>query len=485
MIRSSLFGDALAYVDGKWTGSDLNQLLPVVDPATGDRIAEVPDLGGTETTRAVEAAERALTAGMLSPEADSRRRRTAWLRAIAEALREHRSEFARLITLENGKPLAEAGGEVEYAAGFFHDASGRVEELAPRRLAERPRDLDWTVYARPAGVAALITPWNFPLAMIAKKLSAAIAAGAPSVTKPSEKTPLTMIALFALMDRLALPPGFVNLVIGQPDAIGQVLTSHPAVRVVSFTGSTRVGRLLAAQCAPHMKRLALELGGNAPFVVFQDADLAAAADQLVQNKFRAGGQTCVCANRVLVQREAMPAFSALMAERVARLVAGPGSTPGHDIGPMIDLSARAKVDRLVTDALSSGATVLARGTVRGDAARFYPPTVLGGITAAMACTREEIFGPVVALQEFRDEEEAITLANDTEYGLAAYLFTSNQDRLTRIPARLHFGHLGWNTGQGPTPEAPFGGMVQSGMGREGGLEGILEFVELQTLPFKP
>lgn len=484
MISSPLVEDWLAYIDAKWTAADSGRTLPVIDPSSGETIALVPDMGNEETGRALTAAERALAAWLGNSEDVSRSTRRSWLLAIADALLENRAELARLITLENGKPLGEAEGEVDYAAGFFRDAAKRIEALAPRVLAEHPRGLEWTVHSRPAGVAALVTPWNFPLAMIAKKLAGAIAAGAPSVTKPSEKTPLSMIALFALLDRLNLPAGFVNLVVGMPEAIGETLTSHPAVRVVSFTGSTRVGTLLAAQCAPHVKRLALELGGNAPFLVFADADLPAAADELLANKFRAGGQTCVCANRVLVQHEAMPAFSQLVGARVQRLRAGSGLVPGHDLGPMIDRNGWAKVERLVSDALSGGAEIIAQGSVNGDPARFYPPTVLGGVTAAMACAREEIFGPIVALQVFRDETEAIALANDTEQGLAAYVFTQDASRRERIPPLLRFGHIGWNTGAGPTPEAPFGGMKHSGMGREGGMEGVLEFVELQTVPRK-
>lgn len=475
MLESKLLPHLDGYIGGKWTGGA--GALAVINPANGEILAEVPDMGEGETENAVEAAAACLD------EPASLEKRRSWVRALGAAIRENREELGRIITLENGKPIVEGEGEADYAAGFFEHTAEHMDILEPRRLKERPRDHAWTVYSRPAGVAALITPWNFPLAMVAKKLSGALAAGCPSVIKPSEKTPLTMIALFTLLERVGLPPGMCNLVTGMPKPIGKVLCEHPAVRVISFTGSTGVGKHLIAAGAGTVKRMALELGGNAPFIVFADADLELAADHLMQNKFRAGGQTCVCANRILVESPAAETFAAAVSKRVKTLVVGDGLERKTSVGPMIDADGMEKVRRHLADAVDKGAKVVAEASAPDvEAARFFSPTVLRGITGEMACTREETFGPLVPIMEFESEERAVSLANDTEYGLAAYLFCGNRERAERVISRLRFGHVGRNTGTGPTPEAPFGGMKQSGIGREGGHEGILEFVELQTVP---
>lgn len=322
--------------------------------------------------------------------------------------------------------------------------------------------------------------------MIAKKLAASLAAGSPAVIKPSSKTPLTMIALFTLLEReLDLPPGMVNLVIGPAGEIGNTLCEHPEVQMVSFTGSTETGRELMARCAPQVKKVSLELGGNAPFIVFADADLDLAADQLMANKFRGAGQTCVCANRILVQREALEVFGEKVAERVRRLKVGDGMDPDTDIGPLIDHNGFNKVRRHVEDALAKGARLVA-GELPAPAQRdwgcFYPPSVLTHVQSDMVVQHEETFGPLVPLMPFADDAEAVRMANDTEFGLAAYLFTADDERAQRMIPQLRFGHVGHNTGSGPTPEAPFGGMKQSGIGREGGIEGLFEFVEPQTVP---
>ena len=449
----------------------------VHDPATGDLLATLPSYGATETMVMVANAEEALTAP------SSLAVRAGWLNDVAHVQLANKEELARIITLENGKPINEARGEVEYAAGFYRAAAEATRALAPRTLPSKPKDLSWTVHARPAGVVGLITPWNFPLAMLAKKLSGSIAAGAPAVVKPAEKTPLTTLALFHLLDQLGLPPGLVNLIFGDAPAIGKALCEHPAVRVISFTGSTGVGKILATQSAPHMKRLALELGGNAPFIVFADADLNAAADQLMASKFRCSGQTCVSANRVLVDAAVADAFQDLVAEKVLALKMGHGLEPGTTVGPLIDDGAVAGVDRLVQDALSKGARALVGGSLKtGLSKAFYPPTVLVDVRAGMAILREEAFGPVVPIATFASEQEVVAAANDTEYGLAAYVFTADEARGQRVAAALRFGHVALNSGTGPTPEAPFGGMKFSGYGREGGEEGVLEFTELQTIP---
>jgi succinate-semialdehyde dehydrogenase/glutarate-semialdehyde dehydrogenase len=469
MFASDLIPETKGRIDGAWADAASGKTLAVTDPATGEELARVPDMDGADTTRAVEAADRCFARGAAPPET-----RGAWLRGVGDAIRGHRRELGRIITLENGKPLDQGVGEADYAAGFFHVTAGNLGAIASRTLAERPRDHAWTVHHRPAGVAALITPWNFPLAMAAKKLSAALAAGCPVVVKPSEITPLSMIALFTLLERAGLPPGMANLVTGMPEPIGRVLCEHPAVRVLSFTGAT----------ADSVKRLALELGGNAPFIVFEDADLDAAVDHLIQNKFRGSGQTCVCANRILVQRPVIEPFTAAVADRVRRLRTGPGLEEGVDVGPLINRAGYDKVRRHLSDALAKGAVQIASGPLPPNPGTglYFPPTVIRGVTPDMACAREETFGPLIPIMEFATEEDAVRESNATEYGLAAYLFTADRARAERVIAGLRFGHVGHNTGTGPAPQAPFGGMKQSGIGREGGIEGILEFVEMQTVP---
>lgn len=479
MIDSPLLPHTGGYIDGRWINAD--KRFSVRNPATGELLAEVAALGPAETTAAIAAARNSL-----SQPADLERRR-GWLNRIAEVLVAHREEIGRILTLEHGKPWPEAQSEVDYAAGFFRQCAEQIEELAPHRLASTPRNCRWTVYYRPAGVAALITPWNFPIGMIAKKLSAALAADCPSVIKPSSKTPLTMIALFTLLDReLDLPPGRVNLVTGPAGPISDTLMAHPHVRVISFTGSTEVGKQLISASAGGVKKLALELGGNAPFIVFEDADLDRAADQLIANKFRGGGQTCVCANRVYVQRSVEAAFADKLASRIQKLKVGYGMEPGVDIGPLIDRAGWDKVSRHLDDVLAHGGQIVSGARPPepkgGDWGCFFPPVLVRGVTHEMACTREETFGPLVPLIGFDSEDEVIRQANDTEFGLAAYVFTNDRERGLRVVSLIEAGHVGLNTGTGPAPEAAFGGWKQSGYGREGGREGLFEFVEPQTVP---
>lgn len=478
MIDSPLIRNPAGFIAGRWTGALAGATLRVADRATGEPLADVPDMAGAETTAAVEAAARALDS---PPSMDDRRR---WLREIARLLVENKDDLARIITREQGKPLKESAVEVEYSAGFFNFFAGQLHHLESQSLPEPIRGLRWTIHRRPAGVVALITPWNFPLAMLAKKLAPAIATGCGVVVKPADLTPLASIALWRLIERLDVPAGMLNLVIGRPGPIGEVLCSHPAVRLISFTGSTAVGKLLIQQTAPHVKRLALELGGNAPYIVMDDADPVAAADALMPNKFRCGGQTCVCANRIYVHRDIERAFVEAISQRVASLRVGNGLDPQTDIGPLINRAAFEKVARHVGDALERGAVRQVgddRPPPTADHGAFYSPTVLTNANSQMMLSREETFGPVVAIETFDTEEQAIALANGTPYGLAAYLFTRDTARADRMIRRLSFGHVGLNTGTGPTPEAPFGGMKQSGFGREGGVEGLLEFTELQTV----
>ena len=481
MIQSPLLEPIAAYVHGQWIQAASKATFDVSNPADNSLLCSVPRLSGQEAVRAIESATRA------QESSTSIEQRSKWLGRLAELILENKRELGRIITLEHGKPWPEAIGEAEYAASFFRYYAEAVQHLEPKAVPGRPRNHSWTVYYRPAGVVALITPWNFPLAMLAKKFSAALPADCASVVKPSSKTPLSMIALFSLIHQLDLPTGKASLVLGSAGEIGDVLCTHPAVRVISFTGSTDVGKKLMAMSAPHLKRLSLELGGNAPFIVFDDADLDHAVDAFVMNKFRGAGQTCVCANRLYVHKDIAGEFASRLAKRVRRMKIGNGIEEGTDIGPLIDSEAREKVQRHFDDAIAHGATCLAGGTdilsaEQESIGSYFPPTVLGGVTAAMACVNEETFGPLAPMIKFSDEAEVVREANRTEYGLAAYLFTANEARAERIIAKLAFGHVGHNTGTGPTAEAPFGGMKQSGFGREGGLEGLHDFTEPQSVP---
>ena len=477
MIDSPLLPSLGGYINGAWQMADTGDTVAVSNPANADHLADVAAMGGAETRRAIAAAE----AAQARPNDLDQRRR--WLEAIAAALTGEREEIGRILCLEHGKPLAEAQGEVDYAAGFFRYAAAHIDALAPHTLDERPRDCTWHVHHRPAGVVGLITPWNFPIGMIAKKLSAAIAADCASVIKPSSKTPLTMIALFTLLEReVGLPAGRVNLVMGRAGPITEALFEAPSVRVISFTGSTEVGRTLIEQSAAGVKRLTLELGGNAPYIIFDDADLDHAADQLIGNKFRGGGQTCVCANRIFVHADVAGDFADRLAERARALSVGDGMQPGTRLGPLIDENAVAKVRRHVEDAVAKGARSVYQGDASGLPGTFYPPTVLLDVPADAACYREETFGPLVPIITFADEPEVVAMANDTDFGLACYVFSADRSRGERVIEQLRFGHAALNTGSGPTPEAPFGGMKQSGFGREGGLEGLFEFTETQTVP---
>ncbi|MFT6144849.1 MAG: succinate-semialdehyde dehydrogenase/glutarate-semialdehyde dehydrogenase [Myxococcota bacterium] len=475
-MNSRLLPTLAGYWDGAFRPLATLPTFDVVDPATTSTLASLPTYSTDHASLAVDAAAGALA------QPPSLEQRGKWLLAVERALLDNLTELAQIITAENGKPIAESQGEVRYSAGFFADAANQLTHLDSRDLPITAKGHRWRLHHRPAGVAGLITPWNFPMGMLAKKLSGAIAAGCPTVIKPSELTPLSCIAWFTLLHDLDLPKGFVNLVFGDAPAIGQVLCERMEVRVISFTGSTGVGRLLATQSAPNLKRMSLELGGNAPYVVFDDADLDHAVGHLMANKFRNAGQTCVCANRILVQDAAYDAFIRRASDRVRALVVGPGADLNTDVGPLIDERARIKVASMVTDAVAHGAVIAVGGNSAPGEGAFFEPTLLTGVTASMRCSQEELFGPVVAIERFVDEEAGILRANDTEYGLAAYVFSTDVDRLERVAARLHFGHVGLNTGTGPTPEVPFGGMQQSGLGREGGLEGILEYIELQTCP---
>lgn len=479
MIESHLLKNLSGYIGGKWVDADSGDTLAVMNPANGKELAQVPVMGADETQRAIDAGKKALAQGSSIEE------RKEWLSDIHDALMSEKSEIGRILCLEHGKPWKEAEGEAAYAAGFFADAAKHIDKLAPHKLDEKPKDCSWTVHHRPIGVVALITPWNFPIGMIAKKLAPALAAGCPVVIKPASLTPLTMISLFSLLHGLDLPEGMVNLVMGKSGPIGDTLCQSPDVPMLSFTGSTEVGKHLIDNTKDHVKKLALELGGNAPFIVFEDADLDLAADNLIGNKFRGGGQTCVCANRVYVHEKIAEQFTGKVVERVRKMTVGDGMDEKIDMGPLIDEAGFNKVLDHLSDALKHGATLAAGkqpDELSTDNGLFFPPTVVTGVTHDMKCCKEETFGPLVPIIEFASDEQAVEFGNNTVFGLAAYVFTQDDDRANKIISALHFGHVGYNTGTGPTPEVPFGGMLQSGIGREGGAEALFEFVEIQSVP---
>jgi succinate-semialdehyde dehydrogenase/glutarate-semialdehyde dehydrogenase len=479
MIESPLLPHHKNYIDGNWV--DGQGLKKTVDrnPATGEVLAEIQQASPSDATAAIEAAHRSLSGAQASLAV-----RKTWLAGLHGALQDNRDELARIITLEQGKPLREAKVEVDYAAAFFRFFAENLAHLEPRPVLVPNHPDRWSVHYRPAGVATLITPWNFPLAMFGKKLAAALAAGCGIVAKPASQTPLTAIAIHKLAEDVGVPPGRVNLVIGQGGTLGEVFCAHPLVRVISCTGSTETGKELLRLAAGHVKRTALELGGNAPFIVLDDADLEAAADALMANKFRCAGQTCVCTNRLFVHEAVRDAFREKLTERLSKLAVGNGMDPRTDIGPLIDRTAFEKVEELVADALAKGAIrTFGEKPKRpeNDWGAFYPPTLLEGVDEEMLMMHEEIFGPVVAMATFTSDEEVLRRANATEYGLAGYIFSRDRDRAERVIEHLQCGHVGLNSGSGPAPDAPFGGMKQSGIGREGGLEGFSEYIEIQTV----
>lgn len=464
-------------VGGSWIDADDGAVMEIRNPATGDLLGTVPRLGVRETRRAIEAANqawpawRACTAGA----------RAAIMRTWFDLIIAHQEDLAVLMTLEQGKPLAEARAEVRYAASFiewFAEEGKRVYgDLIP---AHQP-DKRILVTKEPIGVCAAITPWNFPLAMITRKAGPALAAGCTLVLKPASQTPYCALALAALAEQAGLPEGVFNLVTGHAATIAGVFTAHPVVRKLTFTGSTKVGAALAAQCAPTLKKLSLELGGNAPFIVFDDADLDAAVAGALASKYRNSGQTCVCANRLLVQDGVYDAFAAKLAAAVAELKVGNGLDSETQQGPLIDAQAVAKVEEHIADALAKGARVLVGGKRHALGGTFFEPTLITEVTPAMQIAREETFGPVAPLFRFSDEAQAIRLANDTEFGLAAYFYANGMNRVWRVSEALEYGIVGVNTGLISTEVAPFGGMKSSGLGREGSKYGIEEYLEIKYL----
>ena len=464
-------------IDGAWVGADDGRTLDVTNPASGEKIASVPLAGAGETRRAIAAAERAM-AGWKAQTAEARSRA---LRRWFDLLVANQEDLALIMTSEQGKPLAESRGEIAYAAAYvewFAEEARRVYgDLLPSPWGDRRI----VVTKEPVGVCAAITPWNFPSAMITRKVAPALAAGCTIVVKPASQTPLSALALADLALRAGVPVGAFSVVTGSATAIGGELTASPVVRKLTFTGSTEIGRLLAAQCAPTLKRLSLELGGNAPFIVFDDADLDAAVAGAIASKFRNTGQTCVCANRLLVQDGVYDLFAEKLGQAVAQLKVGNGVQAEVSQGPLIDAPALAKVEELVADALAQGARYVTDGQRHALGDTFYEPTILADVTPSMKLASEEIFGPVAPLFRFRTEAEAIALANDTEYGLASYFFSRDLARVWRVAGALDVGMVGINTGIISTAVAPFGGVKQSGMGREGSRYGIEGYIDTKYL----
>ncbi|MCK0751355.1 NAD-dependent succinate-semialdehyde dehydrogenase [Chromohalobacter japonicus] len=463
-----------AYIGGEWRDSE--RRFAVTDPATGECLAEVPDLGADEARDAIAAAEAAWPQWRRRPAKE----RASLLRAWFELVMAHREALAQLMTLEQGKPLTESRGEVAYGASFIEYYAEETKRIAGETLPGHGADKRILVMREPIGVVAAITPWNFPLAMITRKCAPALAAGCPVVIKPAEATPLTALALAKLADDAGLPAGVINVLTAEkPAEIGHVLTTDPRVRKVSFTGSTPVGKRLLAQCAETVKKASLELGGNAPFVVFDDADLDAAVEGAIASKFRNSGQTCVCTNRFLVQDGIYDAFIARFAERIAELKVGNGLDDDVTQGPLINAAAIDKVQAHIADARSKGARLVCGGEPHALGGTFFQPTLLADVTADMHVAREETFGPVAPVFRFTDEAQAIAMANATEFGLAAYVYARDYRRIWQVMEGLEYGMVAINEGLLSTELAPFGGIKESGLGREGSHHGLEEYTELK------
>jgi succinate-semialdehyde dehydrogenase/glutarate-semialdehyde dehydrogenase len=460
-------------VNGAWLASANGATIAVHNPADGKHLATVPSLNGHDIERAIDAAERAFRDWSKTAARD----RAAILRTWFNLIVANADDLAAIMTAEQGKPLAEARGEVLYAASFIEWFAEEAKRVYGDVIPPPQTDKRILVLKQPVGVCAAITPWNFPAAMITRKAGPALAAGCTLIVKPADQTPLTALALADLAVQAGVPAGVLQIVTGPAKVIGEVLTASDRVRKLSFTGSTGVGRLLMAQCAPTIKRLSLELGGNAPFIVFDDANLDAAIEGAIASKFRNAGQTCVCANRIYVQAGIYETFSRRLADRVAGLKVGIGTDDGVQIGPLIDGAAIRKVESHVADARDGGARILVGGQRHSAGELFYAPTVLTDVTQSMRIAREETFGPVAPLFRFETEDEVVRMANDTEFGLAAYFYTENNRRSWRVAEALEYGIIGHNTGVISNEVAPFGGMKQSGLGREGSKYGIDEYTE--------
>lgn len=463
-----------AYLDGAWFGQPLD---PVRNPANGTTIGSVPVLGPVEAEAAVTAAQRAF--GPWRDELAATR--AATLRRWFDLIRQHREDLAKILTAEQGKPLAEALGEIDYAASFVEFYAEQAKRVAGEILPSHLPDSRVLVTRNPIGVCAAITPWNFPAAMITRKCAPALAAGCTVVLKPAPETPLSALALVELADRAGVPRGVINVITGDAAAIGRVWCDDPRVRLLGFTGSTEVGKLLMRQAASTVKKLVLELGGNAPFIVFADADLDAAVKGAIAAKFRNTGQTCICANRLFVHESVHDHFVEQLSQQVGELVVGDGLAPGTQQGPLINRDALEKVERLIGEAVKGGARVVIGGQRHPLGGTFFQPTVIERVDSAMAITREEIFGPIASVTRFSSESEVIAMANDTPYGLAAYFYGRDLGQAFRVAERLDYGMVGINATALGSAAVPFGGVKQSGIGREGSHHGIEDYLELKYI----
>ena len=461
-----------SYIDGAWCDADDATLIAVTNPATGEKLGSVPHMGAAETRRAIEAAQAAWPAWRKK----TARERSTILRAWGELMLANADDLALIMTAEQGKPLAEAKGEITYAASFLEWFAEEARRIEGDTLQSPWPDRRIVVTREPIGVCAAITPWNFPAAMITRKAGPALAAGCPMVVKPAELTPFSALALAVLAERAGVPKGVFSVLTGDSKAIGGEMTASPIVRKLSFTGSTQVGRILMQQSAPTIKKLSLELGGNAPFIVFDDADLDAAVEGAIASKYRNAGQTCVCANRLYVQDGVYDAFAAKLVAAVAKLMVGNGQEPGVTQGPLIEEKAVRKVEEHIADAVSKGARVLAGGQRHALGHSFFQPTVLADAAPGMLVAREETFGPLAPLFRFRTEDEVIAMANDSEFGLAAYFYARDIGRVWRVAEAIESGMVGVNTGLMSTEIAPFGGVKQSGLGREGSRYGMDDYL---------
>ncbi|GAB6406843.1 NADP-dependent succinate-semialdehyde dehydrogenase [Pseudomonas sp. MHK4] len=466
-----------AYIDGAWVDADNGQTLKVNNPATGEIIGSVPKMGATETRRAIEAADKALPAWR----ALTAKERANKLRKWFELMLANQEDLARLMTLEQGKPLSESRGEIAYAASFLEWFGEEAKRVYGDIIPGHQVDKRLMVLKQPIGVTAAITPWNFPSAMITRKAGPALAAGCTMVLKPASQTPYSALALAELAERAGIPKGVFSVVTGSAGEVGAELTGNPLVRKLSFTGSTEIGRQLMVECAKDIKKVSLELGGNAPFIVFDDADLDAAVEGALVSKYRNNGQTCVCANRLYIQDGVYDAFVDKLTAAVARLNIGNGLENGVTTGPLIDAKAMAKVQEHIDDAVSKGARVVAGGKPHALGGTFFEPTVLVDVPRNAAVAREETFGPLAPLFRFQDEADVIAMANDTEFGLASYFYARDLSRVFRVGEALEYGIVGVNTGIISNEVAPFGGIKASGLGREGSKYGIEDYLEIKYL----
>lgn len=469
-----------AFINGQWCDAQSKQFIDVHNPATQELLGSVPKLGAAETQQAIQAAEQALPAWR----ALTAKQRGAYLRAWFELIMANQDDLARLMTLEQGKPLAEAKGEIAYAASFIEWFSEEAKRVYGDIIPAPQTDQRLLVIKQPIGVTAAITPWNFPAAMITRKAGPALAAGCTMVLKPASQTPYSALALAELAQRAGIPKGVFNVVTGSAGEIGQVLTSSPSVRKLSFTGSTDVGRQLMAECAADIKKVSLELGGNAPFIVFADADIEAAVAGAVQSKYRNNGQTCVCTNRFYIHEAVYDEFAEKFAKAVSQLQVGNGLAEGVNLGPLIDQQAVAKVQEHIADATAKGAKIVLGGQPHTLGGSFFEPTILTEVPATALVAKDETFGPLAPLFRFSDEAEVIRAANDTEFGLAAYFYSQNLSQIMRVGEALEYGMVGVNTGLISNEAAPFGGVKASGLGREGSKYGIEDYLEIKYLCLK-